>query len=30
MNDVVPALWLSNIARRYGRGDATVEVLNGA
>lgn len=30
MNDIVPALWLSNIARRYGRGDATVEVLNGS
>ncbi|MGD0642853.1 MAG: ABC transporter ATP-binding protein, partial [Roseiarcus sp.] len=25
-----PALWLERIERRYGRGDTTVEVLNGA
>jgi lipoprotein-releasing system ATP-binding protein len=36
MNDVsdepgpTPALWLERIERRYGRGDTTVEVLNGA
>ena len=25
-----PALWLENIARRYGRGETVIEVLNGA
>ena len=31
MNDAQPpALWLTNIARRYGRGDTVIEVLNGA
>jgi lipoprotein-releasing system ATP-binding protein len=25
-----PALWLDNIARRYGRGETVIEVLNGA
>ena len=25
-----PALWLENIARRYGRGETIIEVLNGA
>ncbi len=25
-----PALWLDNIARRYGRGETIIEVLNGA
>jgi lipoprotein-releasing system ATP-binding protein len=30
MNDAPPALWLENLARRYGRGDAIIEVLNGA
>ncbi len=32
MNDAMaaPALWLDNISRRYGKGDTTIEVLNGA
>ena len=30
MSDLVPSLWLENIARRYGRGETIIEVLAGA
>jgi lipoprotein-releasing system ATP-binding protein len=30
MSEAAPALWLQGIERRYGRGETTIEVLNGA